>query len=365
MTQFDRSKLTVRPLSERRNQLQLADLAVDPLAPPPPCPPEAAAFIEQAAEAVRTARGKGRPVVLAFGAHAIKNGLGPVLIALMKEGWLTHLCTNGAGVIHDWEFSFQNESGEDVRANAAQGKFGLWDETGFNINLAIRVGAWQGKGYGAAVGSMIAEEGLDIPTLERLKKDAADLTNLDRAAAALDLMDAIQTNGLNPGRLPIAHPYKAQSVQGEAYRLGIPFTGHPMFGHDIIYTHPLNHGAAIGRAAHRDFLTYAESIRQLQDGAYLSVGSAVMSPMIFEKSLSMARNVELRQGRKIERFFLGVVDLAPSTWDWTQGEPPKDNPAYYLRYCKTFSRMGGTMRYASMDNKAFFLRLYQALRKYK
>jgi len=318
-------------------------------------------FMAQTVAAVKAARAKGRPVIVAFGAHSIKNGVGPVLIALMKEGWVTHLCTNGAGVIHDWEFAYQGESGEDVRANIAEGKFGIWDETGFYINLALRVGAWQGRGYGASVGAMIAEEGLEIPEEAQLKRDAADLSDLDRAAAALDFLEAVRTFKLDAGRIRIPHPCKGMSVQGEAHRSGIPFTGHPMFGHDIIYTHPMNHGAAIGRVAHRDFLTYAEGVRQLQDGVYLSVGSAVMSPMIFEKALSMARNVALSQGEAIDRFYLGVVDLAPATWDWRKGEPPKGNPAYYLRYCKTFNRMGGTMRYASMDNRAFFLRLYQGL----
>jgi len=50
-----------------------------------------------------------------------------------------------------------------------------------------------------------------------------------------------------------------------------------MFGHDIIYTHPMNHGAAIGRAAQRDFLAFCDTVSRLQDGVYLSVGSAVMS----------------------------------------------------------------------------------------
>jgi len=56
--------------------------------------------------------------------------------------------------------------------------------------------------------------------------------------------------------------------------------------------------------------------------------------------------------------------LAESSWDWQQnGEPPMDNPAYYLRYCKTFSRMGGTMRYVSAHNRDFLLTLLQALQK--
>ncbi|MCL1919942.1 MAG: hypothetical protein FWG50_02520 [Kiritimatiellaeota bacterium] len=362
---FDRSKLHVRPLAERVNKLQLAQLAIDPDAPPPECSDDARDFIQQSAEAVRAARAAGRPVILAFGAHAIKNGLGPVLVALMRDGWLTHLATNGAGVIHDWEFAFQGESGEDVRAHVAEGMFGLWQETGMYINLALLVGAWQGKGYGASIGSMIAEECLTIPTDEQMAEVAMEGTGfLDRVAAGFDLMNAINAAGIKPGRMEIPHPFKAQSVQAEAWRLGIPFTGHPMFGHDIIYTHPLNSGAAIGRTAHTDFLTYAGAVQDLQDGVYLSVGSAVMSPMIFEKSLSMARNVAHQEGKAIDRFFLGVADLAPSTWDWqNDGEPPVDNPAYYLRYLKTFSRMGGTMRYGSIDNRAFFLGLRQALKR--
>ncbi len=98
-------------------------------------------------------------------------------------------------------------------------------------------------------------------------------------------------------------------------------------------------------------------------GVYLSVGSAIMSPMIFEKALAMAQNVARQEGGHIDNHFIAVVDLAESTWNWqSDGEPPKDNPAYYLRYCKTFNRMGGTMRYASADNRDFLLSLCRALK---
>ena len=49
--------------------------------------------------------------------------------------------------------------------------------------------------------------------------------------------------------------------------------------------------------------------------------------------------------------------------DWQRdGEPPQTHPAYYLRYCKTFSRMGGEMRYACADNRDFLLSLAQTLK---
>ena len=93
-----------------------------------------------------------------------------------------------------------------------------------------------------------------------------------------------------------------------------------MFGHDIIYTHPMSSGAAIGRTAERDFLTFAGGISELTGGVYLSIGSAVMSPMIFEKSLSMAQNIALQKKNRIKDFSIYVVDLSKSTWDWQKGE---------------------------------------------
>jgi hypothetical protein len=362
--QFDRLRLQTRSLQVRPNKVQIVRDAISLEASPRPLSEASAATLVECAARIRAARAAGRPVVLAFGAHTIKNGLSPVLIELMRRGWITLLATNGAGVIHDWEFAFQGASSEDVRTNVDRGQFGIWQETGFNINLALLVGAYEGLGYGEAIGKMISRDGLDIPARDQLLAVAHDRATEDAetAAAAIDLFGAIQRIDLQPGFLSIPHSFKEYSAQAAAFDLGIPFTAHPMFGHDIIYTHPLNHGAAIGRTALRDFLTYAEQIHQLEGGVYLSIGSAVMSPMVFEKSLSMSQNIELQQGRKITNHYIVVVDLAESNWDWqNQGEPPSDNPAYYLRYCKTFSRMGGTMRYICADNRDFLLALLQEL----
>jgi hypothetical protein len=123
----------------------------------------------------------------------------------------------------------------------------------------------------------------------------------------------------------------------------------------------MNNGALLGRAALRDFLTFAESVCRIEGGVYLSLGSAVMSPMVFEKSLSMSQSIALGRGEKIANHYMLVVDLQPSHWDWSVGEPPENNPDYYLRYCKTFARMGGTMQYLSADNRDFLLALYHEL----
>jgi hypothetical protein len=359
---FDRRRLRFRPLGERRNRVLIERDHVEPDAEPGPLPPETRKGIAEAAAGVRAARAAGRPVILAFGAHTIKNGLSPVLIRLLEAGWLTHLATNGAGVIHDWEFAFQGASSEDVRENLARGEFGLWEETGHWLNLALAAGAYRGLGYGEAVGALIQEEGLSLPPQGELEREVRELAAPEQAAAAADLLGLVRRFSLKPGFLKLSHPFKRFSLQAAAFRLGLPFTAHPMFGQDIIYAHPLSMGAAIGRTAERDFLRFVSSVSALEGGVYLSVGSAVMSPMIFEKALSMARNLAFQEGRAIERFQVYVVDLAPQGWDWQRdGEPPPDNPAYYLRYLKTFSRVGGSVRYLRADNRDFFLSLRAGL----
>ncbi len=362
--QIDRFKLEIKPLRERKNKVIIERDRITPGTKPENLSEEGKTLVAETIQKIIKARKLNRPVMLAFGAHTIKNGLAPVLIPLIEEGWVTHLATNGAGIIHDWEFAFQGESSEDVKTNVCSGRFGIWQETGFYINLALIIGACEGRGYGESIGAMIHNEGLTIPSQKELRdRIIAGLDKTpEKSAAAADLAGVITRFNLKPGFMPVPHPFKHYSIQAAAFRLKVPFTGHPMIGHDIIYNHPLNHGAAIGRTALRDFLSFAYTVSNIQDGVYLSVGSAVMSPMVFEKSFSMAQNLAIRRGSHIDNHFIVVVDLAKSGWDWqSRGEPPRDDPAYYLRYCKTFSRMGGTMRYLSADNRDFLLALYQGL----
>jgi hypothetical protein len=375
---FDRDSIAVKPLSERKNKLDVVRDSVEQDHCTIPLSGAALADVEAAAEEIRSARKLGAPVILAFGAHSIKNGLSKLLIRLMEGDFVTHFATNGAGVIHDWEFAFQGMTGEDVRRYVAEGQFGIWEETGTYINLALALGARDGLGYGESVGRMVLDEGLKIPGEPELSEDigkgaapAAGDSTLGRAAGAADLKGLLRylrkaghelPDPKKGGFLAIPHPWKEYSLSAAAYRAGIPFTCHPMFGHDIIYTHPANRGAPIGRTAEPDFLSFADSVSKLENGVYLSVGSAIMSPMIFEKALSMSRNLKRQKGESIENFSIHVVDLAASAWDWTrEGEPPQDNPAYYLRFCKTFSRMGGRMTYASADNRAWLSALARAL----
>src|SRR5205085_5668873 len=63
---------------------------------------------------LRAARTAKRPVILMMGGHPIKLGLSLFIIDLMESGFITHLATNGAGIIHDFELALVGGTSEDV-----------------------------------------------------------------------------------------------------------------------------------------------------------------------------------------------------------------------------------------------------------
>lgn len=266
-------------------------------------------------------------------------------------------------MIHDWEFAFQGESGESVRENAPAGTFGTWDETGRWINLAVLAGAAEGLGFGEAVGKLIVEDRLLIPSVESLRQwIVANPAHLLTAARA-DLLWTIETYRLPTGTLPVKHPFKECSVLACAYGHRVPLTVHPGIGYDIITNHPLYHGGAIGRAATTDVREFAASVDRLDGGVHMSVGSAIMSPQVFEKAFSAVNNIRTIEGRSLlSDHYLAIVDLQDGGgWDWSGGKPPSNNPAYYLRFCKSFYRMGGTLDYIRCDNRVFLALLLRKL----
>ncbi len=361
---LDRHKLKILPLRLRESKADSSVLV--PLEALPPALPEAATQrIQALAQAMINAKGRGAAVILTYGAHLFRNGMSLMIIDLMKRGYLTHLCTNGAGGIHDWELAFHGRTTEDVQKYLQEGQFGIWQETGLYQNLALSLGAAQGLGYGQSLGKLIAEEGLQVPSVADLRKEIAlALTqetpeNLAGKAALLENLTSLNQA---PGKIQLPHPQREASLLFQAFHLGIPLSICPGIGYDIIYNHPANQGASLGQAAVADFLSFADSVNRLEGGVYLSVGSAVMSPMILEKALSMARNLALQESRPLNNYKIAVVDMQPGTWNWAEdGEPPKNNPAYYLRFCKSFSRMGGDFEYFELDNRVFFHNLYRAI----
>ena len=360
---LDLSKVKVFPLAERKSLSSLEKILVSADSPAVDCPTAVQPLLTECVASIRNARSRGASVMLIYGAHLVKNGLLDVVNALVTGGWITHLATNGAGTIHDWELSFFGRTEESVRANVATGSFGTWDETGRNLNLAILAGALNEEGYGRALGRFIEEDGCTLPTTTQLEHALRAEPGHPLSPARSDLLQTMLRQQLPSGCIYVAHPNKAHSILAHAFRRNIPLTVHPGIGYDIIATHPMFSGAAIGRAAQVDFAQFSRSVEGLDGGVVLSVGSAIMAPQVFEKSLSCVNNLRIQSGRRIvQGHKLFVVDIQDGgNWDWSRGEPPKDNPAYYLRFCKSFDRMGGAMQYLQVDNTLFLVNLLRSL----
>lgn len=360
---LDLSRIRVFPLAQRKSLSTVDEVLIEPTNTPPPVSDFNAALIERCARDIKAALERGAAVMFIYGAHLVKNGGQLLLGQMLDRGFLTHLATNGAGTIHDWEFSWLGRSTESVRDNVATGSFGTWDETGRYIHLALLTGGVRGFGYGKSLGKFIYEDGAFLPSEAELTKQITSEPGHPLTSARADLLQAIQRFGLKTGPHIVPHPHRNSSVLAQAARHEVPFTVHPGIGYDIIANHPWFNGGVIGRAAGVDFALFGGSVEKLDGGVVLSVGSAIMGPQVFEKSISCVNNLRLQAGRPIvSGHSIYVVDLQDGgNWDWTKGEPPKDNPAYYLRFCKSFSRMGGAMHYAQCDNVAFLHHLFHKL----
>jgi hypothetical protein len=360
----DLSRLKVHSLAERENLARVEDILVDPAATPPPLSEVNRQLVAEAAERIAEARRRGATVMLIYGAHLLRNGAAHIVERFLADGWITHLATNGAGSIHDWEFAWQGASTESVQMNVANGTFGTWDETATNLHLAILAGALEGLSYGESVGRFIHEDGVALPEPAELQRAIAAAPGDRLTAARADLLRTMTSFGIAGGRLAVEHRWKHASLLASAYAHGVPATVHPGIGYDIIANHPMFSGAAIGRAAEIDFKLFAGSVEGLSDGVVLNVGSAIMGPQVFEKSLSCVNNLRLQSGeRAIAGHSIYVVDIQDGgAWNWARGEPPKTHPAYYLRFCKSFSRMGGAMHYVQCDNVQFVHHLLHRLK---
>jgi hypothetical protein len=267
---LDLSRIKTYPITERENLVSLEDFVrLD----------ETRAdwgeedFDRLCRRVAETASG-GRSVLMQFGAHVIKCGLGLVVGDLMERGFVHHLAMNGACVIHDFEIALIGETSEDVATSIEDGTFGMAEETGRFINKTVNS---SDEGFGRAIGRRINEEKL---------------------------------------------PHRDHSVLCRAYELGIPATVHVAIGTDIVHQHPTFDGCKTGAASHRDFKRYIETVCGLSGGVLLNFGSAVILPEVFLKALSMARNL----GHPVAPLYTASFDLRENITD------------YYFRPCKNVVR---------------------------
>jgi len=266
---MDLSGVTTYPLAERSNKVSLqrdfageitAGMSVAALlaALPNQLGGES---LNAVINAVVRAREKDRPVVFAIGGHVIKCGLQPVLKTLIDADIVTAVAMNGSATIHDYELSLIGETSEDVGAVLHCGTFGMAEETGRDINRALKAGVARGEGYGEALGRFIVENN---------------------------------------------NPYRSASLLAACFEKGIPATVHVAVGTDIIHQHPECDGAVLGQASFTDFRLFTTVVSGLGNGGvFLNIGSAVIMPEVFLKALSIAQN----RGFHVDHFTTANFDM--------------------------------------------------------
>ncbi len=237
-------RITTLSLKDRHNLVTIDNLAM----PGGPVPEWGGAEFAELVERMAQARREGRPVIWSMGAHVVKCGLSLYLIDLIRRGLVTHVSSNGAGSIHDFELAMAGGTSEDVPTAIEDGSFGMWEETGYHMNRAIQEGWRQGLGYGESLAVYIEEH--------------SEL-----------------------------FPYRECNVAWQAWKHGVPATYHIALGTDIIHQHPTVDFAAIGGSSGVDFKKMCESVSQLHHGAFLNFGSGVIGPEVFLKALSISRNL--------------------------------------------------------------------------
>ena len=247
--------------------------------------------------------------------HIIKRGLSPLVIDLLKRGVITHLASNGAATIHDFEIAFQGHTSEDVVKSLEDGSFGMAEETGLLMNEAIQRGANDGLGIGEALGRLIADD----PRFT----------------------------------------YRENSVLYIAYKLGIPYTVHVALGTDIIHQHPKADFAAIGWASGQDFKIFSRAVCGLEGGVFCNFGSSVIGPEVFLKAVSIARNL----GNTVKVFTTANFDLVPlGDYRKPVGD---DEPDYYYRPRKNIVNrpvlLGGRGYHITGDHRDTLPNLYHQI----
>ena len=190
-----------------------------------------------------------RPVVVAFGAHVIKVGCGPILVDLIRRGIVNAVACNGACAIHAVDLATRGETSEEVPDTIRDGSFGMVAETLAFFDEVVQLAEKESIGLGAAVGKKL----------------------IDHEA-----------------------PYRQTSIFAAAHEALIPATIHVALGTDTVHVSSHTDGGALGAASMRDFRLICDVVSDLGaadespvGGVWLNVGSAVVLPEVLLKAVSV------------------------------------------------------------------------------
>jgi deoxyhypusine synthase len=226
--------------------------------------------LRELAASMRRARELRKPIIWGIGGHVVKTGLAPLVIDLIRRGFVTAIAGNGSVLVHDAEIAMVGSTSEDVDATLGEGVFGGADETGKLLNRAALEGAKEDIGLGEATGRNL---------------------------------------------LALGPKHADHSLLCAAYHARVPFTVHLTIGGDIGHFHPQADGAALGATTHTDFRLLSELVRRMDGGGvYLNIGSAVTLPEVFLKAVTLVRNL----GNQL-------TDITTANFDFIQSYRPLTN----------------------------------------
>lgn len=226
--------------------------------------------LRKIAEQIQRAKELEKPIIWGIGGHIVKTGVAPIIIDLMKCGYVSALASNGSVLVHDTEIAIAGFTSEDVDATLESGDFGAAKETGEILNAAAKNGAFDCIGLGEAMGR--------------------------------------EVSGLKPSNANV-------SLLCQTYENRIPFTAHLAIGTDIGHFHAGCDGAALGATSHTDFRLFCSIVKELNGGGvYLNLGSAVILPEIFLKAVTVVRNLGFP-----------LTDFTTANFDFIQSYRPNTN----------------------------------------
>ncbi len=226
--------------------------------------------LRELAKQVRRAKDLNKPIIWGIGGHIVKTGLAPVIIDLLKRGFVSAIASNGSVLVHDCEIALVGFTSEDVGATLEKGDFGAAKETGEILNSAAMRGQQDNIGLGEAMGREVSE--------------------------------------INPKNSPV-------SLLCQTYKHEIPFTAHLSVGADIGHFHSSCDGAALGATSHTDFRLLCSLVKEMNGGGvYLNLGSAVVLPEIFLKAVTVVRNLGFP-----------LADITTANFDFIQHYRPLTN----------------------------------------
>jgi len=208
-------------------------------------------------------------VLFAMGGHVIKTGCGPIIADLANRGFINAFLVNGSWLLHDIEMALYGRTSEDVTGTIASGRYGFTAETASVYGNALHRAHHEKRPFFHCLGDMIRDQ---IGEHANERSVIAHLTGPDQIGDNIHV-----------------------------------FTAHAL-GTDTVHCHPNLDWGILGTVAQREFDMHLEYfVAMMNGGAWVNIGSAVVLPERFLKTLASATNLAVNHNSGPEFTRLNTV----------------------------------------------------------